>query len=268
MRISLALIAFFTTSLAFAQTDEMSSAKKKYCDERMASPDAIQKIISNTSNQLSMINQGGLFGAGVCWWHSRFTRAAAYLAVFDPSLPRPTNDEAKDIISHLRKRKGVITIPGFKDLQEFSIYHREEIQSKLGDWQRTDGIMKASWVKGLKGNSAVDPADLQKKMDSLFERISNGETVFQTLQMPGIVAHSWLVTGMSKEAEGYKLTVVDSNFGGTDTYYYRSGMREFTYEGSISFVPYTSQNSEEEKLKSKMLQECMPTDLSAGVPRR
>lgn len=254
--IPLVLALSSLTAFGAAPTaDRASMAAQNFCDERSNDPHALQSLITQRDNQLGFVNQGGLFGGGVCWWHSRFTRSAAYLAVFDPSLPKPTDEEAKKIISRLRDRKGVTLIPGFRNLYEFSVAYPNQIQSKLNDWQRSDGILKASWVRGLSGKSEISADELSKRMDELYERVSKGEVVYQMLQMPGVVAHAWLVTGMEKTDDGYRLEVVDSNVG-TDHYVYRQGMTTFNYQGWYKFVPYTGQLGEERKLQDKVSEFC------------
>jgi hypothetical protein len=243
---------------AFAETATLnreSDAANAFCENRTKDSTALQNLIQKNDNQLYFTNQGGFFGGGVCWWHSRFTRSAAYLAVFDPTLPKPTDEEAKKIIQRLRSRKGMTLIPGFKNLREFSLSYRDQIQDKLNDWQRTDGVLKASWIKGLSGKSNVETEKLEQGMDELYERVQKGEVVYQMLQMPGIVAHAWLVVGMEKTADGYKLTVIDSNTG-TDTFTFRTGMTTFPYHGWYKFVPYTGQVKEEKKLMNKMSKFC------------
>lgn len=249
----LLILLLAVPSLSLLAQSENSS--RVFCDGRLSSPEAVQNIINQSQNQLSFTNQGGIFGGGVCWWHSRFTRAAAYLAVFDPSLPRPTEEEAQDIINTLRDRKRVVVIPGYQNLYEFSRVHREKIQDKLNDWQRSDGVLKASWIQGLQGSSETEASKLQTLMDELFERVSAGEVVYQKLQMPGVVAHAWLVTGMEQTRDGYRLTVVDSNVGRAN-YTYRQGMTSFNYHGWYQFVPYTHQTKEEEKLREKLADYC------------
>lgn len=255
-KLPLLLIALGSLS-AFAETelDKNSVAARAFCEERLSSPTGVQDLLEDRFNQLGFINKGGLFGGGVCWWHSRFTRSAAYLAVFDPSLPRPSDEEAKKIIERLRQRKGMTLIPGFRNLNEFSFSYQDEIQGKLNDWQRSDGVLKASWVKGLSGNSEVGEEKLSESMDELYERVSRGEVVYQMLQMPGVVAHAWLVTGMEITADGYQLTVIDSNIG-KDTYVFRRGMTRFNYLGWYRFVPYTGETKEEEKLRKKLTDFC------------
>ena len=256
------LIALAALSLTlFSQAEAAQTAKEKFCQQRLSSTNAIQKIVSSSENHLAFTNQGGLFGGGVCWWHSRFTRAAAYLAIFDPTLPPPSVKEAKDIITTIRKRSGVVTIPGFRNLDEFSRSFASEIQGKLVDWQRSDGLLKAAWVKGLSGNSGIDETELSQRMDDLFSRIQNGEVVFQKLQMPGPTAHAWLVVGMKPTTQGYKITVVDSNdyYGMTSEYNYSRTDRSIDYDlttKTTHFVPYTEEVPEEIKLREKLEEEC------------
>lgn len=259
MRNRIALLALVLSSLpAFAaspEADRASLAAQKFCEDRIEDSHQLQSFIVNRYNQLSFTNQGGVFGGGVCWWHSRFTRSAAYLAVFDATLPKPTDEEAKKIIGRLRDRKGVTLIPGFKNLYEFSLAYGNQIQSKLNDWQRSDGLLKASWVRGLSGSSEIGAEEMTRRMDELYERVQRGEVVYQMLQMPGVVAHAWLVTGMEKTSDGYKLEVIDSN-SGTDHYTFRNGMTTFNYMGWYKFVPYTGQLGEEQKLNSKLVEFC------------
>lgn len=255
MRYLILLGSLLTSTIAFG-IEATPEAKVKFCQERLSSPDALQKIVAQRENQIWFTNQGGIFGSGVCWWHSRFTRAAAYLAVFDPSLPKPSEQEAKRIIHRLRGRKGITVIPGFRNLYDFSMAYGNEILGKLQDWQRSDGLFKASWVKGMTRQADIPAEKLAEKMDELYERVSKGEIVYQMLQMPGIMAHSWLVVGMQKTADGYTLETVDSNFSGSYLYRYTRSMKAFNYENILTFVPYTSQVDEEENMKEKLLEEC------------
>lgn len=258
MRSLFILATLFTSSFAFASLEASPTAKQKFCEERLSSKYAVQQVVSRYQNQLSLMNQGGLFNGGVCWWHSRFTRAAAYLAVFDPSLPRPSDDEAKKIIDHIRKRKGMVVVPGFRNLWEFSLYYQKEILNKLEDWQRSDGLFKLSWVKGMMKEKDIAPEKLEKKMDDLFARVQNGEVVYQMLQIPGIMAHSWLVVGMTRTNYGYNVIAVDSNAPGDALIfpYYRGETRIEYADTGMSFVPYDGNVNEERKLRKKMENAC------------
>lgn len=263
MRFLLTGLTLLTLSAsAFAEPSTLSRARSRYCQEKLASKYSIQNILKDPKNQLHFINQGGVFEGGVCWWHSRFVRAAAYLAIFDPAQPKPNREEAKEIISTIRKRKDVVVIPGYRNLFEFSLAWGDEILDKLEDWQKSDGLTKFSWFKGLTKENDVAPEKLENIMDELFERISNGEVVYQMLQMPGIVAHAWLAVGMQKTPFGYTIDAVDSNAPGQVLKFsYVKGSTNLTYaidyrNTGYTFVPYTGQTKEERKLRKKLYQEC------------
>lgn len=261
MRSTLLLFSLFTSSLALADAEPLSFAKTKFCEERLTDKNAIQKMLYNSQNSLSFYNQGGLFGGGTCWWHSRFTRAAAYLAVFDPSLPRPTDEEAKKIINHIRKRKGVIVVPGFRNLYEFSYAYGQEILNKLEDWQRSDALMKFNWLNGMFAEGDYAAEKFSRRMDDLYQRVQNGEVVYQMLQMPGIAAHSWLVVGMQPTSDGYVIEAIDSNMPQEITRVtYRRGMESlilpYAYYATYKIMPHTGNTKEERKLRAKMEKAC------------
>ena len=206
---------------------------------------------------MAFTNQGGMMGGGVCWWHSRYTRNAAYLVQFRPDLPRETDEKKiKKMVADIRKGKKIVVVPGYKNLREFSAVNYKEVQNKLEDWQETDGILHFQWVAGLSGSTKVDAGNLESKMDALYERIQKGEVVYQKLQMPGVVAHAWLVVGMERVSDGYKLEVLDSNtYRGPDVYKYTIGMDAFRYYGD-DFVPYTGKTKEERRLRKILNKEC------------
>jgi hypothetical protein len=205
---------------------------------------------------LSFSNQGGLFGGGVCWWHSRFTRNAAYIVRFRPDLTAPSETEAKRIIKDIRSAKKIIEVPGFANLYDFSRSYDDLILKELEAWQRKDGFVNQQWVAGLSGSSTNKPEALAEKMDELFVRVQSGEVVYQKLQMPGVVAHAWLVVGMTQIEDGYRLLVLDSNTYSPDTYTFRKGMTYLNYHGFSHFVPYTGKTKEEAKLKRIVAKDC------------
>lgn len=253
----LTLLAFSASS--FAETASLKRARARFCSEKLSSELSVQNVLRNPMNQLHFYNQGGLFNGGVCWWHSRFIRAAAYLAIYDPSQPKPGREEAKEIINTIRKRKDIVVIPGYRNLYEFSIDWGQEILDKLEDWQRSDGLMKFSWFKGLTRDEEVSPEKLEQKMDDLYERVSRGEVVYQMLQMPGIVAHAWLAIGMQKTTSGYVIEAVDSNAPGQVVrfpYYKGTTQIDYVLIPGHSFVPYDGNVSEEKKLRKKLIKEC------------
>jgi hypothetical protein len=250
MRLAFVLFGLFSIA-ALAQESE----KTQFCEERLASVDGVQKLIRSPFSQLTMKNQGGLFNGGVCWWHSRFTRNAAYLMKFEPSLPKPTTEEAKQIIMDIRKSKGVTVVPGYHNLMSFSYDYEYEIQQRLNDWQKTDGFINQKWIQGLKGNTQEEPEKLKKRMDELFERVQRGEVVYQMLQIKGIDSHAWLVTGMTQTPNGFILDVIDSNYM-NDRILYQEGVSSF--KGYGNFLPYTQRIGEEVKLRKLLEDYCAP----------
>ena len=233
------LICFVTMLSGFYSYG--SIGRTQYCAEAN-----MQSKLSSRNNRLSFTNQGGLFNSGVCWWHSRFTRNANYLAFFSPNKP-PLFDPT-ELIKKIRKGREVVEIPGFRNLREFSTYYQNEIQDVLENWQIVDGAINQQWVVGLWGKSEVSESNMKKRMDKLHARVSNGEVVYQKLQIDGIDAHAWLVVGMEKFSGGYNLYVVDSNYRGIDRYVYKEGDRSFEHPFYGKFVPYTGRMAEERRL--------------------
>lgn len=230
--------------------------KEQFCDNR-AEPDFAFESLQEVPSRISFRNQGGIGNGGVCWWHSRFQRNAAYLVQFEPSKPAPTAREAKKIIDKIRKGKEVVEIPGYYSLFGFSIDYKKQIIKELEAWQRTDGLINQAWLHGLRGKSKVEASKLQGMMDELYELASNNQIVFQVLQIKGITAHAWLVIGMDKFEDGYNLKVIDSNFPAeTHVYSYKVGMESLYSEAYGDFVPYTYKEKEEDRLKSIVSKIC------------
>lgn len=65
---------------------------------------------ASNPNLLAFGNSGGLLRNGVCWWHSRFTRAALYLVYFEPSKPKPDARTARKAIRSLMNADRVVEI--------------------------------------------------------------------------------------------------------------------------------------------------------------
>lgn len=257
---SLVSAGLILSSLSVAYAAESAAdktARAQFCDQRLSDTKSVQQLLKNHDNQMAFTNQGGIGGGGVCWWHSRYTRNAAYLVQFRPDLPRLRDEKAiKKLVGEIRKGKKIVVVPGFKNLREFSRVNYKEVLNKLEDWQETDGILHFQWLAGLSGNTKVKSDALEVKMNELYERIQKGEVVYQKLQMPGITAHAWLVVGMEKVSDGYLLEVLDSNsYRGPDVYKYTVGMESFRYYGD-DFVPYTGKSKEERRLRRILNREC------------
>lgn len=231
------------------------ASAQDYCSER-SNPRFAQTHVSDEANRLSFKNGGGLLNGGVCWWHSRFTRNAAYVARFRPYESKPSISEAKKIIHNIRLGNQVVDVPGYSDLYTFSIDFKEEIQGKLEEWQTADGIGRSGWIRGLQGRTTLRADKLATMMDELYQRVMvKHEVVYQKLQLPGITAHAWLVINMVKESNGYLLTVADSNYLTLRTHRYNRGSTHMLY-GSKKFVPYTEFTNELQRIEEVVQNNC------------
>ncbi len=239
------LLALFIVSISMsAQAASSSTSKASFCSNRKQKS-YVQDLLQNGENLLSFTNHGGLLNGGVCWWHSRFTRNAAYLTIYKPNQPKPTSEEAQDLIKQIRKADNVVIIPGFSNLRHFSRYFSAEIQDELDAWQKGDGFIRQQWIVGLAGRTSTDAEKLQEKMHELYEYVEiEGQIAYQKLQLPGVVAHAWLVIGMKKRSNGYELNIVDSNYLYPYKVAYEYGMESFDYGGFGNFVPYIGKKGE------------------------
>jgi hypothetical protein len=226
-----------------------STSKASYC-ANVKNNDYFKMLIMDSRNRMAFTNRGGLANGGVCWWHSRYQRAAVYLTTYRPDLPKPTRKQAKKIVRQIRKRRSVVIIPGYNNFAEFSGAWRYLIQKSLERWQILDGFVFQSWIAGLTGRSSVSPKNLKKKMDRLYKDVMvKGNISYQKLQLKGIVAHAWLVVDMKKRSNGYTLKIIDSNYKSVRTYNYTYGDTNFVYAGYTPFVPYLGKKWELRRMR-------------------
>ncbi|WP_291515606.1 hypothetical protein [Bdellovibrio sp. ArHS] len=246
---SVALSLLVTTG-AFADSFKLSgvraaTSKAEFCKQAAKNPHYFQSLLLNEENIMAFTNEGGLLNGGVCWWHSRLTRNATYMAIYRPDLPRPSDAEVDKILSKLKSGNSVVEIPGYRNFREFTSDYRTKIQGLLESWQITHGVLGLGFVGGnIGGLEGVDPALIDSIMDRLYERIvKRGQVVYQYLQMPGVVAHAWLVVDMVKTKNGYDLKVVDSNYLNPTTVSYVYG-QTMQYAGWYPFNPYINRTTE------------------------
>lgn len=235
-----------TTTLSSAKSQaatQPANSREEFCRNRQE-PTYFQDLLLDSKNLMGFRNRGGIGGGGVCWWHSRFLRNATYLTIFRPDLPRPTSDEAENIISTLRDGSGVVEIPGYANFSEFSRDYESWIQPVLDNWQLSHGAM-FGWLQGLSGDAEVSPEELQETMDQTYRWVKDyNRIVYHRLQIPGITSHAWLVTAMEMTADGYVMTVVDSNYSQAYNVQYKYGMTQLReYRG---IVPYAASKYESE----------------------
>ncbi len=254
MNILITILFILSFSQAFA-----GEGIEQFCADR-SQPKFVKDLTLDATNLMSFKNAGGLRNGGVCWWHSRFQRAALYLAHYNPSAQVPDVASAKRIIRTIRNATDVIEIPGFKNFLEFSNHFADEIQNELDAWQRFEGL-RFTWIRGLRGSTRVSAEWMQELMDNLYEETEvKGNISYQKLQMKGITAHAWLVVNMKKFENGYDLEVVDSNFQNmTKIYQYRHGDTYLLYREKSPFTPYLEHTFEMERISSALKEACSPS---------
>lgn len=258
LTLSLTLISCALGTVSLAAPTKAPTSKVEYCS-RLNDASSYQRQIENSYNQLAFTNQPGLglLGQGVCWWHSLFTRNATYFALYRPDLPKADIKTVRRIIDLIYAGRGVVTVPGYNNLYEFSLEWAEEIADKLERAQVADGTLGFAWIRGLSGRSIQRPEKLEDRMDELYNLVKNeGQIIYQKLQMPGITAHSWLVTNMRRTSTGYVLTVVDSNFPRTREINYTRGDNALDYFGMTHFIPYTSRNKDWQDILARQTKFC------------
>lgn len=267
MKRSLIALAMLVSTTAIAQVKSATS-REEFCQNRNQT-DYFQQILLDESSKMGFTNVPGKFRTGLCWWHSQFQRNATYLTVYQPHKPKPSQEEAELIIQDIIHNYGIVEIPGYQNFSEFSRAYRTEIISALEGWLVSSSI-GFGWLKGVMGSSEVSAAELRKNMDELYNQVINEKkVVFQVLQLEGVAAHAWLVMGMVKTSDGYKLYVQDSNYYSTQEINYREGMTSFRYPYWGKFVPYTYANGDLKSLARSQKKYCNDGTTSIdGRPRQ
>lgn len=215
------LICLITSSLGFfslAWLDDASAtsamSRAQFCSER-GKPGYFNQLAYDSKNQMAFPNQGGLLQSGVCWWHALFQRAALYMTVYRPELPRPKYAQVQTLVHQIAVGKQIVEIPGYSNFYDFSREWEPVIQAKLEEWQLVDGFLKFAWIEGLKGKSVVPPTELEKEIDLIYKKTSQDHDIqWIMLQMPGIPSHGILSLEAVRYPGGAQIEVVDNNFVG------------------------------------------------------
>lgn len=231
----------------------------------------IRTQLSEVRSRIAFQNRGGLINGGVCWWHSRLQRSSVYLVEFRPEVrQKPTKEEAKKILRHLRDMDRVVVINGYSNFREFSYDFRREAQKMLEGWQRIDGFINQEWIRGISGKSSLSSSGLKLQMEKIYTAYKSSPTpVWLMLQIKGITAHAALVTSMVENSKGYYLTVIDSNNPLDESeIYYSFGDTSLRIEGEgYSFIPYLGFQKDFKKIFSSLSKHCKGSGLNVeGLP--
>ncbi len=164
-------------------------------------------------------NASGSWNTGLCWWHSRFQRAAVYLVDFAPDLPRPTPAEAKLLFRQITNFMP-ISVPGFATLPAFTSSYPQELEDVLSEWQRRTtfgdpGHVFGTWLTKTLTSDTETERMRRRSLGRLLDTLDAfPHPVF--LMLPNRTGiHSVLVLGYtatgSGKSQSITLTTLDSN---------------------------------------------------------
>lgn len=236
--------------------------------ELCRNPSLVRSLAANppgggpNPNLLCFGSRGGLLGRGVCWWHSRFTRNALYLSYFLPDRSGPSPAEARAIISTLMKAGGVVAIPGYRNLGEFSKDHETAIQRTLERRQLFEGFLQFAWINGLWGASSTSWNVLRRGMMRIGEETSSTGLAYAKFQTPGLDAHAILLTEMVElEGGGFRARYLDSVSRREETFLLQPGDRRVELASGMTGVPCLQRSGELRGLRRRMRDFAMDLDV-------
>lgn len=228
----------------------------------------IQRIARDKEMRFYADNNGGLLGGGVCWWHSRFQRAAWYLMEFKPEKPKPTTQQAEKIIDDIAHLRGVVEIPGYRNFYRFSSDFEEQIQKELNHWEARDAFVNQQWLRGLSKKAQYKPERAAEWIAKLFETYLDNQKknriTWVKLQIPGIVAHSALILSMARDGKNnYKFEVVDSGYPwDIQNWKFDDGEESVTqfrlYYPFEKMMPFSGFEKDFEKIDAAVKEYCSP----------
>lgn len=227
-----------------------ATSRAQFCAAR-TQPSYFNDLAYDPKNQMAFRNKGGLMNKGVCWWHALYQRAAFYLTVYRPELPRPTRDHVKSIVHQIAAGKQIVEIPGYSNFHDFSRDWEPVIQDKIEEWQLVDGFLKFAWIEGLQGKNVVPPADLAKEMDYIYQSTTQEHDIqWIMLQIPGVSSHGILSVEVVRHPGGAQMEIVDNNFiGHIKVLLYQKGADTLKsmYYGSVA--PYLGRKKDLKSFK-------------------
>jgi hypothetical protein len=213
-------------------------------------------------NTLAFENPPGPVGGGMCWLHSRLQRQFTYLANYQPTRPRPTQEEAQRIINRIVNREGVTEIPGFSNLSEFSAVYRSQLISAIDGMGWRCFVNPTDCAARISDSYNPSAADMQATMQTLYDRQTQQPGSIrmvrtrvhsdQNLVFRGLMAHSMLILdmvpihdnssnipGVPGPIRGYRMKIIDPNHPNlVEPTTYLFGDRTLR-AGGLDVLPYT-----------------------------
>lgn len=189
---------------------------------------------------------------GLCWWHSRLQRKAAYLAVFRPDLPQPSLDDFRKIFHKLIFRFDVVEIPGFANLSEIKLReHVKVIEDLLSNQQIIEGVVRQSWIRNKIGGYKNGVKNLENEFLKAKSIIDQGDIAYVMLRKKNFSStHALLLTGYETEPTNsdqkcYTFSAIDSNNSqGNDQIKYCEGDSQLPKYDWDSVAVYSQKNLE------------------------
>ncbi len=243
------LMALFVSSSLFAQS-------RQFCERNRGD---ILSLMQEPTARMAFRNTGGIGNGGVCWWHSRFQRSSLFLAKFRPEKARPNARQINDIVSGLRYMERVVEIPGYSNFETFTRDNQKQIQSTLNAWQFADGVYNFQWLRGISGNSALPPKDMEARMNSVYQSYKSSPAAMWVMaQMHGITSHSFLVLNIDQVNGGYDLDLIDSNhpMEVVMVKYHTGDQFLVTNKSETRFVPYVGFQEDFRKISKSLSGHC------------
>ncbi len=243
------LISLLISTSAFAQN-------RNFCERNRGD---ILALMQEPTARIAFKNSGGIGNGGVCWWHSRLQRSSFFLARFQPEKSRPNAKQITDIVTGLRYMERVVVIPGYENFESFTKANQKHIQAVLNGWQFSDGVYNFQWLRGISGNSALPPKDMEARMNSVYQSFRNSPAAMWVMaQMHGIVSHAFLVHSMDQVNGGYDMDLIDSNHPmEIVTVNFHVGDQFLVTDKSESrFVPYVGFQEDFRKISKSLTGHC------------
>ena len=174
-----------------------------------------------TDMQMGVDNPSGYLKIGLCWWQSRFHRAALYVASFNQNLPKPTSVQVIKILRQISRFRPVV-IPGFSGLNSFTKAYPQELEQVLSEWQlRTTLLVPqnavANWMMDqvISGNKKRELVE-QEAVQLIRSFKAKPRPLFSFMQGSNF-QHAALVVGFEKDQENPNdvlIKYIDSNQSG------------------------------------------------------